>query len=171
MKETEIINKAKEGYNKEFNELADNLAFLNQLKEVNQSKKKSFFLLWLSKPVPAYSLALASLLFMLLFYTVKPKPTELVVYKNPETLIQYDTIMVRDTIRIEKEIKSVKYKPEKKLANRVPKQTEKRTSTPIQTIVNNSEFYFDASQVSEQQNLAGSSSANSELAQFLGVRI
>lgn len=171
MKESEIIKKAKEGYNQEYIELKDNPTFLNQLKEVNKTKKKPFFLLWLSKPIPAYSLVLACLLFMLLFYTVKPQPTELIVYNNPEPIIQYDTIMVRDTIMIEKENESVRIKPEEKLANRVPKKLENKAFTPIQTVVNNGEFYFDASQVSEQQNLAGSSSADSELAQFLGVSI
>ncbi|MDA9262160.1 hypothetical protein N9P55_00150 [bacterium] len=171
MKESDLIKKANEGYKQEFNEIPDNSDFLNQLKKINNEKKKPLFLLWLSKPIPAYSLALASLLFMLLFFTIQPKTTKLIVYNTPETIIQYDTIVVRDTIRIQEDFEELKSESFKKLVQNNPKQRKKRNSTPIQSVINNSEFYFDASQVSDQQNLTGSSSADSELAQFLGVSI
>lgn len=171
MKESELIKKAQDGYKKEQEELTENTQFLDQLKEANNERRKPLFLLWLSRPIPAYSLALATLFFLFLLVTVKPRPTELIVYNNPETLIQYDTIVMRDTIHILNETKNTKAIESKKWTNKIPRQKKINKSAPRQTVVNNSEFYFDVSQVNDQQNLSGTSANDSELAQFLGVNI
>lgn len=171
MKESEIIEKVKEGYKQEFNTLPENSDFLDQLKEENNKKKKSFFFLWLSKPIPAYSLALASLLFFMMFLLIEPKTNELIVYRDAETIIQYDTIVVRDTAKIQNEIDQLQKLPRKNLVRNISKERKSNPSTSIQTVVYEGEFYFDANQVSEQQNLSGSFSTDNELDQFLGVSI
>lgn len=168
MKKDNLINKTEEGYKKEFNEISDDSVFLDQLKEINNEKRKPLLLFWFSKPIPAYSLALTGLLFFLLLFTFKPKTTELIVYRDAETVIKYDTIVVRDTVKIENSIDNLQ---EKNFVKYSPKQSKKNISTPIVKAVNNSEFYFDKNQVNEQQTLTGTSSADSELAQFLGVNI
>ncbi|MEN8928798.1 MAG: hypothetical protein ABF242_08865 [Flavobacteriales bacterium] len=167
MTESELNKKAQKGYLQEFDSLDNNRQFLERLKAENKSEK-SFFPLWISKPIPAYSLALASLLFLILFSLKEPKKTELIVYRDAEPIIQCDTIVVRDTLIIESTFEK---RPRKRLVKNTQKSRSGKSSASTQTVISEGEFYFDASQVSEQQNLTGSSSADSELAQFLGVGI
>lgn len=172
MKESELIKKAKEGYSNEYQSIPENREFLNELKKLNKNQMKRKGFVWLTQPIPAYSLALACLLFALVFVFSKPQPTELVVYREAKTITIIDTIVQMDTVSIIKEVEKIIIKKEKQLVQKDSNPLKIGSSSPtMPTSANSGEFVFNASQVDEQQNLLGRSTENNQLGMFLGVKI
>ena len=167
MKEDKFIEKVTQGFENELDSIPTNHELLQRIKEENPNKKR-VFPLWLQSPFWSYGYGLAALLFAFLYFTKPIETKELIVYRdNPPQLVK-DTLLVKDTVYIEKEI--IKNNNVKLVSNTKRKKRNK-PSIPQATFTFK-EQYFDAEQLEEQQKSVGKSSDQSgELAQFLGVSI
>lgn len=166
-----IISNAKKGYKVEFNQTEFDADFITKLNEANKKEKERFVLpFWLSRPIPAYSIALTCLVFVLLIFTFEPKTTEVIVYKNSAPKIIYNTILQKDTIYLaEKTDYSVNNNSAQK---KLPVYKKEKSISISKKTTDEGEFTFNSNKVSEQKKLVGSSTINNnELAQFLGVNI
>ena len=167
MREDKFIEKVTQEFESEVESIPVNHDLLKKIKEEN-SKKKRLVLLWFQSPVWSYGFGLTALFFAFLYFLKPTETRELIVYRDNPSQVTTDTLIVKDTVFIEKEI--IKNKPIQLVSNRISKK-KKKTSTPQATFTFN-EQYFDAEQLEEQQKAVGKSSEQSgELAQFLGINI
>ena len=158
-----LLNKAKHSLKQEMEETPIDEGLLHQLKtSKNKEADKQLFILfnWLHKPIPSYSFVLVLLLFtaIIVFKGVKtPQNKPYILQAVNRDIIKYDTIVLRDTVLIEKEQEKQNRRAKNELKT---KPVQKTNNQSISTIVNS----FQLIQLEEQLNKLGISASESDSA-------
>ena len=165
----DLTHRIQDEFRKEIESIHINEDLLKKIKEENP-KEFRILPIWFYSPSTSYAMGLLALIFATLFFLKPSKTNELIVYKESPAQIIKDTVVMNDTIYLEKRIPAMNQTRLVSNSSSKKRKIKPRTKPPVTFAFD--EQYFDSQQLEEQQKAIGKSSDESgDLAQFLGVSI